>query len=175
MNTNIIPTRYLYVKTEDIPERIQKILFSIKESLRGLYLYGKCGTGKTHVAYAIANYCHEKKLKTMFYSSTDLLREIKQDFDEDKKYVPSDQTNFAEILKFNGLLIIDDIGSEKPTEWAIETLYAIINKRYEAVYPTIFTSNFTLEELAGRLGDRIVSRIAGSCEVVELQGKDRRL
>lgn len=164
------------MKFEDIPASVRKNLETIKQSRRGLYLHGGCGTGKTHVAYAIAkHFGFEKNFNTKIFGVAEILRLIRSDFDRINSYKEEENTNFYTIINYRGLLILDDLGAEKITEWAEETLYAIVNKRYEEMLPTIFTSNLNLEELAGRLGDRIVSRIAGSCDVVELQGKDKRL
>jgi hypothetical protein len=72
-------------------------------------------------------------------------------------------------------LILDDIGTEKPSEWAQQNIFLIIDRRYETLRQTIFTSNLSLDELSERLGDRITSRIAEMCKVIELKGKDRRI
>ena len=66
-------------------------------------------------------------------------------------------------------------GSEKITEWVLETFYLLINKKYNERIPLVITSNFKLMNLATQLNDRIVSRIVEMCDVVELTGEDRRL
>ena len=70
---------------------------------------------------------------------------------------------------------MDDMGAEKTTDWSMSTLYVLIDKRYSEMMPTIITSNLTVAEVADKVGDRIASRIAGMCKVIELKGKDRRL
>jgi DNA replication protein DnaC len=73
-------------------------------------------------------------------------------------------------------LCFDDLGVEKTSEWALQTLYLIINQRYENIRTTIITSNFDLDELADKLGDdRITSRIRGMCKIIKLSGADRRI
>ena len=72
-------------------------------------------------------------------------------------------------------LILDDMGAEKTSEWSIQTLYSIIDRRYRDEKQTLITSNLTLDEIAEKVGDRIASRIAGMCKVVEIKGKDRRI
>jgi len=72
-------------------------------------------------------------------------------------------------------LFIDDFGTEKGSEWVLETLYSIIDKKYEDVIPMIITSNLDLNALGVKMGDRIASRIAEMCDVVEMTGLDRRL
>jgi DNA replication protein DnaC len=105
-------------------------------------------------------------------SVPDLLLEIRECF--------SGRTGDSEsslIEKYTGrkCLILDDLGPEKSSEWSIQTLYSIIDRRYRDVRQTLVTSNLTLDEIAEKVGDRIASRIAGMCEVVEIKGKDRRL
>jgi len=105
-------------------------------------------------------------------SVPDLLLEIRECF--------SGRTGDSEsslIEKYTGrkCLILDDLGPEKSSEWSIQTLYSIIDRRYRDVRQTLITSNLTLDEIAEKVGDRIASRIAGMCEVVEIKGKDRRL
>ena len=73
------------------------------------------------------------------------------------------------------LLILDDLGAEKTTDWALQSLYIIINKRLSEELQTIITSNLSLDELRDKIGDRIASRIAGMCKIVKLTGRDRRL
>ena len=73
------------------------------------------------------------------------------------------------------LLILDDLGVEKTTEWALQALYVVVNRRYLDGRQTIITSNLTLDEVREKLGDRIASRIVGMCHPVRLTGRDRRL
>ena len=165
----IIPLRYKDVDYKDLKQQIKTTFDGIKESRKGMYIYGGVGTGKTHIAYAIYKQCQELKLKCRFYNSVDVLDKIRDD------YKNSDTHNLQNILDFQGLLIIDDIGAEKITDWVLETFYRIINSRYENMLPVIYTSNFSLGELSERLGERIPSRIAGGCEIIELKGNDKRL
>ena len=84
---------------------------------------------------------------------------------------------FDEILrmiKTCRLLIIDDIGAERVTDWVRERMVSIINTRVSNNLTTIYTSNLSPEELRGELGDRIASRILGSSQVVEITSGDRR-
>ena len=78
-------------------------------------------------------------------------------------------------MEHHGLLFLDDLGAENATDFVRDTLYLIINRRYEGKLPVIITSNLDLGELSDSVGDRIASRIAGMCDMVELEGGDRRL
>ena len=80
-----------------------------------------------------------------------------------------------EMMKNEGILFLDDIGAEKPSDWVMETFYLIINKRYNEKLPIVFTSNLSIEQLAQTISDRIASRVVETCDIYELVGKDRRL
>lgn len=148
---------------------------------KGLYLFGKVGCGKTMLAakvvveyarrlFVLNDFVEES---VCFVTAPGLLQEIRASFQKDS---PNQEEKIVGDLSSVRLLVIDDLGAEKTSEWALQTLYVIINNRYESMLPTIFTSNLSLDELAEKLGsDRIPSRIAGMCEIIELDGDDRRI
>jgi DNA replication protein DnaC len=72
------------------------------------------------------------------------------------------------------LLLIDDLGVAKNSEWVEEAVYRIIGGRYEQMRPTIYTTNLDVPKLRDALGDRIASRLAETCTRVLLDGDDRR-
>ena len=80
-----------------------------------------------------------------------------------------------EVANSFGVLIIDDLGANKATEWVRQITYYIINEREQRMLPIVITSNFSLEEIAEQIDSRISSRIAGMCKSIKLSGKDRRL
>ena len=169
----MIPARYEHTEYEDVPAGLKKLLEGMKRSRRGIYLWGGVGTGKTHIAYSMKRKWDETALRSaQFWNATELIHEIKADFDRDNinKVRPEQR-----ITESEGLIFIDDIGAEKSSDFVSETLYAIINNRYERMLPVVYTSNLSLKELAERIGDRAVSRIVESCDIVELSGEDRRL
>lgn len=171
-----IPVRYKDVKYDDVPKNIQDFISKTKESRRGIYIYGECGTGKTHIAYAIVKHLQEEiKFNVKLFNIPALIRHLKEDFNDNNKSLLEENTNFGQLLNFAGLLILDDFGTEKLTEWVEESIYSIINERYERMLPIIFTSNLEPSKLVEKYGDRIVSRIIGSCDIVELTGKDKRI
>lgn len=181
-----IPLRYKNAKWEDVPENIRALAEKMRETRKGIFIHGGVGTGKTHIAYAIGDRMENtgpaiteteagvrvRPVRVKVHNTTELLRDIREDFDRHHEAKTHTLTN---LMEFNGLLILDDIGAEKLSEWVQETFYLLVNRRYEDMLPTIFTSNFNLEELAVRIGDRIVSRIAEMTDVVELRGRDRRV
>lgn len=70
------------------------------------------------------------------------------------------------------LLVLDDVGAHRTTDWSAEALYAVVNRRYEQMLPTVITSN--VADLRAELGERIASRLAQNLVVVTLDGPDRR-
>ncbi len=171
------PLRYGNAKWEDIPETIKKAFETITPGNRkGLYIHGAVGTGKTHICWALKKH-YDKPEANKFLkiiNVVDLMHEIRSDFDRpigDKALPEYDLTNPEK----RQILILDDIGAERATEFVAETLYRIINFRYNEMLPTIFTSNYTMQELADRIGERSASRIVEMTQIIELTGDDRRI
>lgn len=166
----MIPKRYENAKFEDIPESVQELLKTMHQTYKGIYLHGPVGCGKTHILYAIRNKLEEKHTPFIFWNTARLLYEIRNEYrDSNFSY-----DTMGDLLKSPDILLLDDIGAEKLTDWVIETFYLLINQRYENMLPTIFTSNFQIKDLAERIGDRSTSRIMEMCDIVELDNKDRR-
>ena len=156
-----------------------------------LYLSGPSGHGKTFMAmtelynhirtFACNPEYYQDKMTCLFVSVPELLDQIRQSFklpndigNDDREY-PAEHALMCKYKNVD-VLVLDDIGVEKPSDWVFMTLYLIINHRYEHEKTTIFTSNFSLEELAKRLGDtRLTSRIGGWCKIVEVKNKDFRV
>lgn len=145
-----------------------------KKNGKGLYLWGGVGTGKTYCAYALYKIMKANGLRVKIGNSAMILNDIKDDF----KYSARDpyySSKFDEWIEYDGIMIIDDLGVEKPTEWVLETFYNLINTRYEHKLPTIFTTNYSVEEIEKRLGDRLASRLVEMCTIIRLEGNDRRI
>lgn len=133
----------------------------------GLILMGSVGTGKTHLAASIAHYAIEHGVVTKFGNVTDIFHSLRDAF-------TTDEDILSEIQSVP-LLILDDLGKENLTEWVKETIYSIINYRYEHMLSTVITTNLTMTELQNRLGSATVSRIMEMCNYVEMNGKDYRV
>lgn len=127
------------------------------EAGRCLLLLGNVGTGKTHLATAIANHIMRTTTATAVYRTVGgILQHIKGSYDRESEYSEADA--FAAYTK-PSLLIIDEVGATKPTEFELASLFNIINGRYEEQLPTIVISNLPAGELSGALGERCVDRL----------------
>ena len=106
-----------------------------------------------------------------FYKVSELLDEIKAGFEKHGSRILED------IMQYEGIIVIDDIGAERMTEWVREQFYRLVDYRYEHQLPTIITSNLDLQRVGAEYGDRIASRITGMCgkeNILKIAGKDRR-
>jgi DNA replication protein DnaC len=168
--TSNIPPIFKDTSFDKIDTRLKDATRSliVNENPRGLYLYGQCGTGKTYSIWAMYKRLRVNDVPIYVVSSIDFLSQLRSDFNSGTKYYEAYQD-------YGGILVIDDIGTEKYSEWAGEMFYAIINKRYEQKLPTIFTSNYSIAEISDKFGDRIASRIVGMCDIIKLVGTDKRL
>lgn len=170
----------------NLPSRILKdikqIPFPEIDIVKSSYLFGKVGTGKTVQAIFLAladlrnGFVKEEQEgshSALFISVPELLFEFKNTYSN-----PESETTENDLIKKYStvdLLILDDFGVEKTTDWSFQLLYIIINRRYENMKKTIFTSNFSLTQLAEKLGDdRLPSRIQQMCETVLFRGKNYR-
>lgn len=142
----------------------------------GLVFYGHAGSGKTHLAAAITRYIiEEKQIPVKFMRIVDLLLEIRKTYDENESWKAENERELFRKYSLVPLLVLDDIGSEKTTDWVRQVLYQIIDERWIEARPIIVTSNLTLEELEARLGERIASRIAGMTQLIEMKDQDYRI
>ena len=131
---------------------------------RGLFLDGQPGVGKTHLAVAVLKQIIQSSgVRGLFYDTRDLLRVIRSTYD------PSIRTTELEVLRpvmTADLLVLDDLGAEKTSEWVEETMNLIVNTRYNERRVTIFTSNYLdipddtdPNSLLFRIGHRMRSRL----------------
>ena len=130
----------------------------------GIILSGSVGTGKTHLAAAITHkIIEEYGIPVQFKTAIEIYSEL-TDFSKET----------ADKYKKCDLLVVDDIGKEKSTDWKSEKLFEIINARYEDYLPTIFTTNLPPNKLKELFGDAVFSRVVETCEYIPLKGIDWR-
>ncbi|CAN5913261.1 hypothetical protein BH23ACT11_BH23ACT11_17840 [soil metagenome] len=142
-----------------------------REAGKGLYLCGDVGTGKTHLAVAVMNELMTKqRVPSLFVTVPELLDNLRGAYNEPGR----DLDEWMAAVKNADLLLLDDLGSERVTEWVQERIFVVVNHRYREVLPTIFTSNVGPKDLATKLGDRTASRVIAMCDWVSLEGEDYR-
>lgn len=124
---------------------------------RSLLLLGNVGTGKTHLAAAIADYViRNHGLNALYRTVYSILQHVKGSFDREASY--SESEAFRDFIQPE-LLVIDEVGATKSSEFEQQTLFNIINGRYEQQLPTIVISNLAPDELGAALGERCVDRL----------------
>jgi DNA replication protein DnaC len=166
------------------------------QSEQGLLLMGPCGVGKTHLAVAALKEIILRGHSGLFYDYRELLKEIQD------SYNPENQATEMDVLEpvlRAEILVLDDIGSSKPSLWALETVGHVLNTRYNEKRVTLLTTNFLDSETAAngaapapnprvvgmrapaiedslteRVGKRIRSRLYEMCRTVEIFAPDYR-
>jgi len=154
----------------------------------GLVFIGPCGVGKTHLAVAIIQeLIRTKDAACIFYDFRDLIREIQSTF------TPESNMSESDVLSpvfSSEVLVLDELGAKRTSAWVEETVFYIINHRYNHKKMTLFTTNYPDteesedkrdsfykkgdESLIDRIGVRLRSRIYEMCKVVEMGGEDYR-
>jgi DNA replication protein DnaC len=121
-----------------------------------LMFWGEPGNGKSHLATAVANELTAKGKRVVFISMPDLLEKIKATFNKNSVET---EAEIMRGLQMCDLLIIDDIGAEKVSDWVQEVIFRIVDGRYKRVKPIMATSNLEPKELAERIGKRAYDRL----------------
>lgn len=145
----------------------------------GLYIEGTNGTGKTHLAAAIALQLIGEGVPVICKTSSDMLMDIKRTFDGGE----ISEAAVLDVYKKADLLIVDDLGKEQCSDWSMSTLYSIFNDRYEDMRPTIITTNYNADDLVRALTPKgyddtkivaIISRLRETSTVLTMAWADIR-
>ena len=141
------------------------------EDSKGIRLVGSYGCGKTHLTAAIIHRLAENGIGGVFVVVPELLRAIRRSYNQPNE----DSDKVVSVAEDAPLLVLDDLGAEKPSDWVREQLYVIINRRYENMLPTIVTTNCSTQELVDRIGQRTVSRLIEMTTPYKITAKDYRM
>jgi len=144
------------------------------EAGRGLWFSGDVGTGKTSLAMLVSKAAIDSGRSVAIYSVPHLLADIKETYEDGsgRSYMQL----FRRLCAVD-VLHLDDLGTEKRTEWVLEQLYSIVNERWQNERSIVVTTNITdLDELREQVGTRTVSRLTEICgEPVPIMGRDLRI
>lgn len=143
-----------------------------QEAGSGLILKGNAGCGKTHLVSALAHQLIFMNHTVRFVMVPMLLENIRQSYN--RRPLDGESNLIQELSKIE-LLVLDDLGSERPSEWVREQLFILVNARYENMRPTVVTTNCQGKELSDRLGSRTISRLIETSKVINITAGDYRL
>lgn len=211
-----IPRQYEHCTLDDFDvsfrsstESLKKALLTAKKFVEqyplekeGLLLWGNCGTGKTHLAIAIVKeLIRQKGARCLFRGYSSLLKQIQGTYsrqmiaDEETGVILTEYSILRDVTDVD-VLVLDDLGAEKSSEWALSMLYHVINERYNERRTTIITTNLSWDDpqipasaekptfarqvmrpqtLRDRISERTYSRLKEMCPIrLEIVGKDYR-
>ena len=172
-----------YTVTATNKDAVDAAHMIVADEIKGLFLHGEKGTGKTKLAAIIANERARAGSPVLFASVPDLMADIRRSFKD------GTTSEAVQAVKNAPFLVLDDLGAEKMTEWVGEQLFCIVNHRYNERLATVVTSNYRPTQVIAHMatvdrdgnviddlqGQRIMSRIYGMCERVEIRGVDWRM
>ncbi len=152
-----------------LAENYAKNFSQFRKEGKGLLFYGVVGTGKSHLAACIANRLIDDGCKVLMTNFTTIVNKLQEKWEGRQAYIDS-------IMKYD-LLILDDLGAERSTEYMQEQVYNIVDARYRTGLPMIITTNLTGNELKNPsdIGNaRIYDRILEKCHPVKVDGQSIR-
>ena len=168
--------------------------YPVETNGKGLLLTGDIGVGKTHIAVGLLkDLIANRGVQGLFYDYRELLKEVQNSYNPQ---VSATELGILRPVFEAEVLVLDELGAAKPTEWVWDTVAQILNSRYNERRTTIITTNYPnqagllaapsdslksqaaramrQETLGDRIGERMLSRLQEMCVVVEMHGKDAR-
>jgi DNA replication protein DnaC len=177
-----VPTRYAHARLGDYQPKTPAQTLALDPAkrfvrafpaTRGLWIAGEPGTGKTHLAAAVLrSVIGSKGAGGIFRGAGELLQEIRRTYQGQAG--PTETSILSRVMSAD-VLVLDDVGSDKPSDWAVTTIGSIVNERYNAQRPTIFTTTLIdlpdttdPRSLTYNLGVRTRSRLCEMCQWINL-------
>jgi DNA replication protein DnaC len=162
----------------EVVARVRRFVHRIDRNLdegRGLWFYGDVGTGKTSLAMLVSKAALDAGRSVAIYSVPRLLVDIKKTYDEGNS--GSAYADLLRRLSDVDLLHLDDLGSERSSEWVLEQLYSIVDERWQSERSIVVTTNLIeLDDVRRQVGARTVSRLTEICgELIPIMGADLRM
>lgn len=149
---------------------VDKFISDLEEKSQGLLFYGSVGTGKSFTAACIVNELLDRRVSVVMTSFVKILQDLQGAGIREGEYIS--------LMNRARLLVLDDLGAERNTDYALEKVYNVIDSRVRADRPMILTTNLTLDEMMNPSDmryKRIYDRILEKCYPVEMSGPSLRM
>lgn len=171
----IAPRRFRGASLNDLPTEVLDNLNAWKAD-KNVIITGPVGAGKTHLAFALARhrFMADHRLHPVFAPVVELLDNLRpggRDYQPTEYHEPRSWSDYYASVD---LLILDDLGGEKPTDWTAERLYMLINRRWLDDKPSIITTNLGPDQLREQIGERTYDRLRDGALGVRLSGESHR-
>lgn len=164
-----VPEQFQSARLDDVDDQVREAVAAwarsaVEHTARNLVVTGPVGVGKTHVALAAARVVVEAGARVEFWPVDQLLDQLRPDGD------PA----VGRAAYACAVLVLDDLGAERRTEWTAERIHQVVNDRWLHRRPIIATTNLAIPDLESHLGERTYSRLVDHATAVRLTGPDRR-